>query len=116
MRLDDIPKPLEWPVESWPLVRLFWLKNDLGARLDAWAKCDPLLLDERNPLRDSEASDYWKRHDPMKLYFSNPRNIQRKKRIQALLAQAPPRISATPPTIQSQQSTSRNLQDDLIHH
>lgn len=116
MGLDDIPNPPEWPVESWPLVRPFWHKNDLGARLDAWAKCDPLLLDERNPLRDSEASDYWKRHDPMKLYSSNPRNIQRKKRIQTLLAQAPPRISATPPTIQPQQSTSRNLQDDLIHH
>lgn len=53
MGLDDIPEPPEWPVESWPLVRPFWHKNDLGARLDAWAKYDPLLLNESNPLRDS---------------------------------------------------------------
>ena len=99
MGLDDIPEPPEWPVESWPLVRLFWHKNDLDAHLDTWAKCDPLLLDKKNPLRDSEASDYWKHHDPMKLYSSNPRNIQRKKRIQTLLAQAPLHTSATLPTI-----------------
>lgn len=35
MGLDDIPEPPEWPVESWPLVRPFWHKNDLGSRLDA---------------------------------------------------------------------------------
>lgn len=116
MGLDDIPEPPKWPVESWPLVRFFWHKNDLGACLDAWAKCDPLLLNESNPLQDSEALDYWKRHDPMELYSSNPRNIQRKKRIQTPLAQAVPPTSATPPTIQSKQSTSRNVQDDLIHY
>ena len=75
MGLDDIPKPPKWPVESWPLVRFFLHKNDLGARLDAWAKCDPLLLDKRNLLRDLKALDYWKCHDSMKLYSSNLRNI-----------------------------------------
>ena len=81
MGLDNIPEPPEWPVESWPLARPFWHKNYLGARLDAWAKCDPLLLNECNSLRDSQASDYWKRHDPMEQYSSNPRNIRRKKGI-----------------------------------
>ena len=63
--LDDIPESPEWPLESWPLVGLFWHKNDLGARLDAWAKCDPLLLNKYNLLRDLQAPDYWKRHDPI---------------------------------------------------
>ena len=58
MGLDDIPEPPEWPIESWPLARPFCHKNDLSACLDTWTKCDPLLLNECNPLRDSEASDY----------------------------------------------------------
>lgn len=58
MGLDDIPEPPTWPEEAWPRVRPFWPKNDLGARLDAWAKCDPLLLNKLNPLRDSNASKY----------------------------------------------------------
>ena len=58
MGFDDIPEPPTWPEEAWPRVRPFWHKNDLGARLDAWAKCDPLLLNELNPLRDSNASEY----------------------------------------------------------
>lgn len=33
--LDDIPEPPEWLVESWPLIRPFWHRNDLGAYLDA---------------------------------------------------------------------------------
>lgn len=102
-------------MESWPLVRSFWHKNDLGARLDTWAKYDPLLLNESNPLQDLQVSDYWKRHDPMELYSSNPRNIQRKKRIQTSLAQATPSTSATLPTIQSKRSECINVQDDLIH-
>lgn len=50
MGLDNIPVPPEWPVESWSLARSFWHKNDLGTRLNAWAKCDPLLLNESNSL------------------------------------------------------------------
>ena len=68
-------------MESWPLVRFFGHKNDLGAHLDSWAKCDPLLLNECNPLQDLQAPYYWKRHDPMEKCSSNPRNIQRKKLI-----------------------------------
>ena len=49
MRLDNISGPPKWPWVSWPLVRLFWHKNDLGACLDAWAKYDPLWLNECNP-------------------------------------------------------------------
>lgn len=92
----DIPEPPEWPVESWPFARPFWHKNDLGARLDAWAKCDPLLLNESNPLRDSEASNYWKRHDPMEQYSSNPRNVRRKKRVRTPPIQAEPSGPHTP--------------------
>lgn len=85
MGLDDIPEPPTWPEEawpkeSWPQVRPFWYKNDVGARLDAWAKWDPLLLNELNFLRDSNASEYWKRHDPMLQYSGNPRNIQRREK------------------------------------
>ena len=58
MRLDDIPEPPTWPTETWPRVRPFWHKNDLGARLDAWDKFDPLVLNELNPLRDSNALEY----------------------------------------------------------
>ena len=78
MGLDDIPEPATWPTETWPRVRSFWHKNDLGTRLDAWAKCDPLLLNKHNSLRDSNASEYWKRHDPMLQYSSNPRSIRQK--------------------------------------
>ena len=85
MGFDDIPKTPEWPVESRPLARPFWHKNDLGARFDAWAKCDPLLLNESNPLRDSEASDYWKRHDPMEQYSSNPVTFKEKIAFEHLL-------------------------------
>lgn len=76
MELDDIPEPLEWPIESWPLTRLFWQKSNLSACLDAWAKCDLLLLNKSNPLQDSEVLDYQKHHNPMQQYFSNSRNIQ----------------------------------------
>lgn len=81
MGLDDIPEPPTWPKEAWleesqPQVRPFWYKNDLGASLDAWAKWNPLLFNELNSLRDSNASKYWKRHDSMLQYSGNPRNIQ----------------------------------------
>lgn len=114
MELDDIPEPPEWLVESWPLARPFWHKNDLGARLDAWAKCDPLLLNESNPLQDSEVSNYWKRHDPMEQYSSNPRNVRRKKRIRTPPAQAEPSAPHTPLTIRSKHSISTGEDSNLI--
>lgn len=80
MGLDDIPEPPTWPMETCPLIRPFWHKNNLGARLDAWAKCDPLLLNELNLLRDSNALEYWKGHDLMLQYSSNPRNIRQKEK------------------------------------
>ena len=80
MGLDDIVESPTWPKEAWPQVRLFWHKNNLRARLDARAKCDPIVLNELNPLRDSNALEYWKRHDPMLQYLSNPRNVQRKEK------------------------------------
>lgn len=48
-----------------PLLDHFGIKKIFVARLNTWAKCDPLLLNESNPLQDSEASTYWKRHDLM---------------------------------------------------
>ncbi len=80
MGLDDILEPPTWPEEAWPRVKPFWHKNDLGAHLDAWTKCNSLLLNELNPLRDSNALEYWKRHDPILQYSSNPRNIRQKEK------------------------------------
>lgn len=88
MGLDYILELLKWPMGFWLFVRLFWHKNDLGTHLDAWAKCDPLLLDKKNLLQDLEALDYLKHHDLIKLYSSNLCNIQRKKYIQTLFLQA----------------------------
>lgn len=82
--------------------------------MDAWAKCDPLLLNECNPLRDSQASDYWKRHDPMEQYSSNPRNIRREKRIRTPPIQAESSTPVTPLTIRSKRSKIGVVQDDLI--
>lgn len=115
MGLDDIPEPPEWPVKSWPLARPFWHKNNFGALLNAWAKCDPLLLNKSNPLRNSEASDYWKRHDPMQQYSSNPRNIRRKKCIRTPPLQAEPSASQTPLTIRSKHSITEGKENNLIH-
>lgn len=115
MELDDIPELLEWPLESWPLTRSFWYKNNFGACLDAWAECNPLLLNESNLLRDSEALNYWKRHDPMEQYSSNPGNVQRKKRIQTTPIQAEPSASQTPLTIQSKHSTIEGEECNLIY-
>lgn len=111
MGLDDIPEPPTWPMETWPRVTPFWHKNDLGAHLDAWAKCNPLLLNELNSLQDSNASEYWKRHDPMLQYSSNPRNIrQKEKRTQAstrLIRSSKPVItSGDPPQSVSFSATS----------
>lgn len=50
MKLDDIPEPPIWSIKTWLQVRLFWHKNDLGAHLDAWAKCNLFLLNKFNPL------------------------------------------------------------------
>lgn len=99
MVLDDIPEPSEWPVKSWLLAQPFWYKNDLGGGLDIWAKCDPLLLNESNPLQDLEASNYWKCHDPIEQYSSNPRNIRKKKRVRTPPIQAEPSAPHTPLTI-----------------
>lgn len=97
MGLDDIPESPTWPMETWPRVRPFWHKNNLRAHLDAWAKCDPLLLNKLNPLRDSNASEYWKRHNPILQYSSNPRNIQQKlKRAQASIRLTEPSKPVTP--------------------
>lgn len=114
MGLDDIPKPPEWPVKSWSLARPFWHKNDLGACLDAWAKYDPLLLNESNPLQDSEALDYWKRHDPMQQYSSNPRNIRRKKRIRTPPLQPELSPSQTSLTIRSKYSVTEREENNLM--
>lgn len=58
MELNDISELLEWFMESWPLIRVFWHKNDLDVHLKPWAKYHLLLLDEKNLLQDLEASDY----------------------------------------------------------
>ena len=116
MGLDNIPEPPEWPIESWPLARPFWHKNNFGACLDAWAKCDPLLLNESNSLQDSEALDYWKRHDPMEQYSSNLRNIQRKKRVRTPPIQAETSVPDTPLTIRSKRSTIAVKENNLIHY
>ncbi len=73
-------------------------------------------MNECNPLRDLQAPDYWERHDSMEQYSSNPRNIQKKKRIQIPPIQATSSTHATPLTIQSKRSKVGIIQDDLIHH
>lgn len=65
MELDNIPEPPTWPTKTWLQVRPFWHKNNLRAHLDVWAKYNPLLLNKLNLLRDSNALEYWKCHNPM---------------------------------------------------
>lgn len=116
IELDNILEPLEWLVESWLFARLFWHKNNLSARLDAWAKCDSLLLNESNLLWDSEASNYWKLCTLIEQYSSNPCNIRRKKRIWALSIQLELSTPNTLLTIWSKRSTIVVEENNLIHH
>ncbi len=84
MGLDDIPKPLLYPIETWFQVGQFWYKNDLGTYLDILDKCDLLFLNDLHFFQDFNASEYWKRDDLILYYLSNPQNLKQKQKLASM--------------------------------